>query len=98
MSVQVTIELADQNAVQTLIQALESYKRQLRESIRRTKARLSRFEQQYAISTAQFLSDMVAEDLVGGDLEYVEWAGEANLLDGLQAELAALEHARHQLS
>jgi hypothetical protein len=98
MSVQVTFELADQNAVQTLLQAIEVYKRQLHESIRRTQVRLRRFEQQYAISTAQFLSDVVAEDLVGGDLEYVEWAGEANLLDGLQTELAALEHARHQLS
>ncbi|RIK44689.1 MAG: hypothetical protein DCC55_01610 [Chloroflexi bacterium] len=98
MSIQVIIELADQSAVQTLIQALETYKRHLRESIRRTKARLSRFEEQYNVSTAQFLSGMVAEDLAGGDLEYVEWAGEASLLDGLQAELAALEHARHQLS
>lgn len=43
MSVQVTIELADQSAVQTLIQALETYKRHLRASIRRTKECLSHF-------------------------------------------------------
>ena len=40
---------------------------------------------------------MTAEDLEGGDLEYVEWAGEAKLLEGLKAELAELEHARYQL-
>ena len=29
------------------------------------------------------------EDLAGGDLEYVEWAGAAKLLTGLAAELKA---------
>ena len=32
-----------------------------------------------------------AEDLEGGDLEYVEWAGEAKLLEGLEAELTKAE-------
>jgi hypothetical protein len=40
---------------------------------------------------------MTAEDLTGGGLEYVEWAGEAKLLQGLEAELRELEDARHQL-
>jgi hypothetical protein len=40
---------------------------------------------------------MAAEDLEGGDLEYVEWAGEARLLAGLEGELTELEHARYQL-
>jgi hypothetical protein len=41
---------------------------------------------------------MVAEDLHGGDLEYVEWAGEAKLLEGLEAELWELEHASYHIS
>lgn len=36
---------------------------------------------------------MTAEDLTGGDWAYVEWAGEAKLLTGLQAELEELERA-----
>ena len=40
---------------------------------------------------------MAAEDLEGGDLEYVEWAGEARLLEGLEAELTQLEYARYEL-
>jgi hypothetical protein len=40
---------------------------------------------------------MTAEDLAGGDLEYVEWAGEAKLLEGLEAELRELEDARCHL-
>lgn len=30
-------------------------------------------------------------------MEYVEWAGEAKLLAGLESELAELENARYQL-
>jgi hypothetical protein len=98
MGVQVTIELADQQGVQTLIQAIESYKRQLQASIRRTKEHLRHFEEQYNVTTAYFLAAMSAEDLANGDLEYVEWAGEAQLLTGLETELKALDHARRQLS
>ena len=40
---------------------------------------------------------MTAEDLHGGDLEYMEWAGEAKLLEGLEAELRGLEHVSYHL-
>lgn len=97
MSIQVTLELADQSGIRTLIHAVDLYKRQLEANIRRTKEQLDRFEQQYNVSTSYFLSDMAAEDLTGGDWEYVEWAGEAQLLQGLENELKDLEHARRQL-
>jgi len=44
------------------------------------------------------MQEMMAEDLEGGDLEYVEWAGEAKLLEGLEMELKELVHARYQLT
>ncbi len=54
----------------------------LRSGIERTKRRLTTFEARYGVDSARFLREMTAEDLVGGDLEYVEWAGEARLLKG----------------
>jgi hypothetical protein len=69
----------------------------LRVGIERSKRRLAHFEQNYGVDTDHFLRKMTAEDLKGGDLEYVEWAGEAKLLEGLEAELMELEHARYQL-
>jgi len=98
MSIQLTIELENQSSIQTLVQAVDVYKRQLEASMRRTEGHLHRFEQQYKVTTAYFLSEMTAEDLVGGDWEYVEWAGEAHLLQGLATELRDLEYARRQLS
>ncbi|MGA9349883.1 MAG: hypothetical protein WBW48_13915 [Anaerolineae bacterium] len=66
-------------------------KARLRASIERTRRRLAQFEQRYDVDTAYFLQEMAAEDLEGGDLEYVEWAGEAKLLGRLEAELMELE-------
>ena len=48
--------------------------------------------------TPRVLREMAAEDLAGGDMEYVEWAGEAKLLEGLTIELGELEHAHYRLS
>ena len=97
MSVQLVIELREKTGAQLVLQAIESYKARLRASIERTQRRLAQFEQRYGVDTAHFLREMTAEDLEGGDLEYVEWAGEAKLLEGLEAELTELEHARYQL-
>jgi len=72
-------------------------KTRLRASIERAQRRLAQFERRYGVDTAHFLQEMAAEDLEGGDLEYVEWAGEAKLLEELEAELRELEHARSQL-
>lgn len=97
MGIQMVIELSDEQGAQAVFQALESYKARLRASIERTKRRLAEFEQRYGVKTSHFLQEMTAEDLEGGDLEYVEWAGEAKLLEGLECELAELEDARYQL-
>ncbi len=69
----------------------------LRASIQRTRRNLKSFEQRYGVTTAMFLRETMAEDLAGGDLEYVEWAGEAKLLEGLETELRELEDVRHQV-
>ena len=97
MSVQMVIELREKRGAEPILQAIESYKARLRASIERTQRRLAQFEQVCGVGTAHFLKEMTAEDLEGGDLEYVEWAGEAKLLEGLEAELTELEHARYQL-
>jgi CHAD domain-containing protein len=69
--------LREKRGAQPVLQAIESYKARLRASIKRTRHRLTQFEQQYGVDTAHFLKKMTAEDLEGGDLEYVGWVGEA---------------------
>lgn len=69
----------------------------MRSSVDRTKRLLAKYEETYGVSTAHFLTHLASEDLTGGDLEYVQWAGEAQLLNRLEAELKELENARYQL-
>jgi hypothetical protein len=97
MGIRMVIELRDEGSAQTVVQALEAYKVRLRASIARTKRHLAAFEARYGVDTTCFLHEMAAEDLHGGDLEYVEWAGEAKLLEGLEAELRELEHASYHI-
>ncbi len=97
MSVQMIIELREKRGAQPILQAIEAYKARLRASIERTQRRLAEFEERYGVDTDHFLNEMTAEDLKGVDIEYVEWAGEAKLLEGLEDELTELEHARYQL-
>ena len=97
MSVQMVIELRDRDSAQTVLQALDVYKVHLRSGIERTQRRLAEFEARHGMDTSRFLREAAAEDLNGGDIEYVEWAGEAKLLEGLEGELRELEDARYHL-
>ena len=97
MSTHMVIELPRVQSSQTVVRALDIYKLRLRASIERTQRRLNSFERHYGATTVQFLDSMTAEDLEGGDLEYVDWAGEAKMLEGLESELTELESARYRL-
>ncbi|MBE2225004.1 MAG: hypothetical protein IAF02_25920 [Anaerolineae bacterium] len=97
MSVQMVIEMQNEQGRQSILSAIEAYKQRLQASIVHGQRLLADFEQRYDVATDYFLANMTAEDLEGGDEEYVDWAGEAHLLKGLQTELAELENARFQL-
>lgn len=97
MADSLVLELESSQTTHALVQALKLYRFQLDSSIRRSKRKLAWFETQYGVSTDTFLAEMSAEDLVGGDMEYVEWAGEAHLLAGLKSEIEAIDRVQHQL-
>jgi hypothetical protein len=54
------------------------------------KTRLAPFEQKYGVSSEYFIAEMAAEDLEGGDGEYVNWAGEYKLILRLREKLEKL--------
>ena len=97
-SVQLKIEVSGQEGVRVIVQALDSYRARLRASIGRTRATLAAFEQRYGVATEALLRDYVAEDLNGGDWDYVSWAGEAALLAGLESELRVLDDALYSIA
>lgn len=89
----ITIKALDANteALRLIRSAVEGKMARLRVGIAATEKRLSQFEAKYQLSSTEFLKDLTAEDLEGGDLEYVEWAGECRILERLKADLKQLE-------
>lgn len=87
MAISLTLELTDNRTAHAVVQALSLYRSQLQVSIRRSRQKLALIEKRYGVSTENFLETMAAEDLEGGDMEYIEWAGEAHLLEGLESEI-----------
>lgn len=58
--------------------------------------RLAPFEDKYGVTSEHFISDMAAEDLDGGDAEYVQWAGEYQLMQRLQDKLQRLRGIQYR--
>ena len=71
--------------------AIRSEITRLELALRLARERLAPFEQEYGVTSEHFISEMAAEDLKGGDDEYVRWAGEFKLMQRLQAKLRQLQ-------
>lgn len=87
-----TLTFTDENSLRAVREAVEQQRLTLGHSLERTRKKLQQFEQRYNVETAYFLDSMTAEDLQGGDMEYVEWAGEAQMLALLEHDLKALKN------
>lgn len=57
---------------------------------------LKPFEEKYGVTSEQFMAEMAAEDLEGGDDEYVQWSGEYKLMCDLKEKLAQLREIQIQ--
>jgi hypothetical protein len=57
--------------------------------------RLLPFERKYSVTSEHFIDHMVAEDLEGGDDEYVQWAGEYRLMQRLEEKLLRLREVEY---
>ena len=77
-----------QSAIKSEVTRLELARKLARE-------RLTPFEQEYGVTSEYFISEMAAEDLKGGDDEYVRWAGEYKLMQRLQEKLRQLQEINY---
>lgn len=97
MTTRLVMEFDQEGGARSVVAAIEAYQLRLRSGIDRSRRRLTAFEDRYGVTTRQFLENLAAEDLAGGDMEYVEWAGEARLLESLEDELRELDQVRYEL-
>ena len=101
LQVQIKSDSPDLEIVQNLIKgAIESEIKNLQRSLEKTNKLLQEFETKYQVSSEFFLTNWTAENLSGGDDEYVSWAGEIKIKDKLikaLQKLDTIEYATQQL-
>jgi len=84
------------NEVLRLVQtAIEGEILKLELALKMAKKRLAQFEEKYGVPSDYFIEKMAAEDLEGGDDEYVQWAGEYWLMRDLEEKLARLKEIKY---
>lgn len=82
---------AEDNALDLVRSAIAAEVSRLELGIRTTERHIHAFEDRYHVTSEVFLRDYFAEDLAGGDREYVVWAGELNLRDRIASQLKTLK-------
>ncbi|WP_155523673.1 hypothetical protein [Nodosilinea nodulosa] len=78
-------------AIAVISDAVKKETARIELSIAYARRRLEHFEASYNVPSSEFAERFTAEDLQGGDLEYVEWMGEYQLFQHLLQDLALLK-------
>jgi hypothetical protein len=71
--------------------AISAEIKRLELGLNKTKKEIKKFEEKYNIPSENFLKEFVAEDLKGGDDEYIRWSGELKIRDKILEDLKKLK-------
>lgn len=83
------------NALELISSAIAAETARLELGLKATERHIRAFEERYHTDSDTFLRKLGAEDLEGGDKEYVAWAGELNLRQRIAAQLESLKSIRY---
>lgn len=87
---------SDQQNVLPIIQSAISAKiKRIEIGLRKTEQEIQKFEAKYHIPSEQFINEYTAEDLEGGDEEYISWMGELKLRQAIHEELQVLQQIEY---
>ncbi len=76
--------ISDKNNIIPVIQdAMAAKMKRTEIGFRKTEQEIRKFEKKYNISSDDFLMTYTAEDLTGGDEDYISWMGELKLREAL---------------
>lgn len=65
--------------------------KRLEVALRRTEREILKFEEEYRVPSEVFLRDFAAENLKGGEEDYVRWAGELQIRERIREDLRKLK-------
>lgn len=91
VKLEIKSDYSDTETLKNLVKtAIESEIKNLQRSLSKTNQLLQQFEEKYQISSDYFLDNYTAEDLQGGDDEYISWLGEIKIKQKLTNSLEKL--------
>ena len=83
---------SDIEEIETIVKsAIHAEIKRLEIGLNKTDKEIKKFEDKYKISSAIFLQEYAAEDLDGGDDEYISWMGEIKIKEKVFEELNKLK-------
>jgi len=92
----VVVEL-DKRAINLLTRVLSTEYRRLRLELRIIREKIKRFEEEYGMSSSEFLERYTRGEL-GDEEEYMEWYGELKFLEKIHRELEELKNIADKIS
>lgn len=84
-----------ENALPVIQSAIAEKIKRIEIGLKKTEREIKKFEMKYHIPSEHFMKNWTAEDLEGGDDEYVVWMGEISLLKSIKEELYLLQHIEY---
>ena len=86
---------ANDNILEIIRSAIIAEIKRLEIGLQKTEKQIKLFEQEYNISSEEFLREYTAEDMKKGDTEYIEWAGELKLKERIADDLKRLKEIEY---
>ncbi len=84
--------IADKDDISDIVKsAISAAIKRLEIGLNKTEKEIKGFEDEYKISSEIFLTRFTAEDLKGGDDEYIRWAGELKIRERILWDLQKLK-------
>ncbi|MGE0087769.1 MAG: hypothetical protein AB7S75_25440 [Desulfococcaceae bacterium] len=93
--IQLHVTTDKDNIIPIIQSAIEAKIRRTEIGLRKTEQEIRKFETRYRVLSERFLAEYAAEDLEGGDDDYVSWMGEIQLRQSLVEELQALREIEY---
>lgn len=87
---------SDKNGVSSLVEsAIFAEIRRMEIGLNRTEDEIKKYEKKYNVDSNVFLKEFAAEDLKGGDDEYIKWVGEIKLRERILDDIGKLKEIEY---
>lgn len=86
---------SDNEAIDIIKTAIDAEIKRLELGLQRTERQISKFEDEYKISSETFLKQFSSEDMKNGDAEYVVWAGELMIKERIIKNINRLKEIQY---